>query len=275
MEEGVAADTQPSKFSPLYAAEALAANLFLQPTVMRTLIRYILTTHTPLDELADGRRMNRQEELAADTEALAKALLQRPSAFEMTMQYGVLAQTPNAKPRMQNNFHWGRRELAIPDTLIIEAKFQQLAVLIASLAHDSDDFFANVVHGGMLGHYVCSNFRFVSELVKCYSPPYAIALMVEAQMDSIVANIHPEQFRVHGEFLVRAIGKGLSNAIRKEGDHLTATEAGTLNKLANLMLETKGDAQPFLTKLKTLVDNLQKIMRLAYNNKARGQPVFS
>jgi hypothetical protein len=245
-------------------ADALAANLFLQPSVMRTIVRYLLTSHTPLDELGDGRRRTRLDELESDTHTIADALLKRPAVFDMALQMGVLARDPQAKPRTQCVFYWDSAALAIPDTLLIEAKFHLSLVPLACMAADPALFWTNVVYGGMTGHVVCKGFRFLPALIRAYSPPFAIALLVEAQLEALTGNIDADQMRVHGDFHVRAIGNGLLSAAKK-AVHLSPSEAGAVRTLAQLMVTTHDDTGPLRERLRCFVKNMEALALREYN----------
>ena len=242
-------------------AETLAANLFLQPSVVRCVVEYLLSTHTPLDELTDGYRRTRLNELESDTRTLADAFLRRPYEFELRAQVGVLARDPAARPRVQAVFHWLGPALAVPDTVFAEGRFAELVATTAAMAADPERFWTNVAHGGFLGHVVAQCFRFTDVLASAYSPPYMVAVMVDALLDALVAHIDPAQLRVHGELHVSAIGAGLGGASVK---HLRPDEAELVGRIVALLKTGARDFAAVHAQIKTVVRNLGRVALASY-----------
>lgn len=254
-------------------AEAIAVNLFLQPNVVRWLIDYFLGSHTPLDELTDGRHTTRLEELENDTRALADALQRRPISFELEAQVGVLGHDRDAKPRVQVVCHWLGPAFAVPDSVFLDARLAELTTILATLTAAPNRFWTNVVHGGLGGHVIAQGFRFPDILASAYSPPFMVAVMIDAQLDALAKNIDPQLLLIHGPVLLEAIGKAL--VPRYPGTpQLPANDAAIVRELARL-LRASTDFSETHAIVKVLVANMGKLALAAYDEtreRAKARP---
>ena len=246
-------------------AAALAANLFLQPNVVRWLMDYFLGTHTPLDELADGIRRSRLDELESDTRLLVGALLQRPVDFEVRAQVGVVGRDPAAQPRVQAIFHWLGSAFAVPDTVLIDARFTELVTVLATMTAAPDCYWTNVVRGGMVGHVVAQGFRFTTVLRMAYSPPFMVAVMVDAQLDAIAARMDAQLLLVHGPLMLNALGKALASqsSARFTAPPPPPNEMAVVTHLATL-LKNGSDFSNVRASVKLLVANLSALALYGY-----------
>jgi hypothetical protein len=231
-------------------AAALAANLFMQPAVVRHTLGYLLSIHTPLDELGDGHRRTRLGELESDTQTLASALLRAPVEFEMRAQVGVLERRVDTAPRVLGMYHWLAAAFTVPDTVFIDAHFEQVVGLLGAMATDPERHWTNVTHGGLLGHVVAQGYRFPAALAAAYSPAYMVAVMVQLQLESLRTNIDAGQLRVHGALHMRAISAGLTSAAKAA--HLDTQQAAIVARLASGLIASD-DFEAALVSVQKLV----------------------
>lgn len=243
-------------------AEALAANLFMQPSVVRQTMDYLLSTHTPLDELGDGRQRTRLDELESDTRALVEALLRQPVDLELRAQIGVLSRDPLAKPRVQALLHWLGPALAVPDTVFVDAHFVEVVTLLAAMTAAPTRYWSNITQGGLIGHVVAQSFRFPQALAAAYSPVYMVVVMMEAQLDALAAHVDAGPLRVHGALHAAAIGAGLVSAATRVRQ-LAAADRALIVRLA-AVLKGGGDFDAIRAQVKTLAANMHTLALSGY-----------
>jgi hypothetical protein len=234
---------------------ALAANLFLQPSLVHALVHYFLQSHTPLDESNADRGFTRLDQLESDTRAMAQTLVLLPIDFVMHAQTAVIGPKPTDRPRVVGIFYWHNSAFAVRDDFFAETDDRRTVLTaLGAMVAAPERYWDNVTHGGMIGSLVATSMRHMSFFRSLYSPALMLATMVRLLLERIPRFMAPDTLVENGPLLAAAIGRGLT--------HLHFPPDGKDNVLIAHMAVVLKDASVSFSvtceKLKTLLSNLDK-----------------